>query len=445
MTLDQRLENVAVLGAAGKMGSGITLLIAQEMAKLKIKNPDKGYYLYALDISEKSLDGLLAYIRQMATKSAEKGCVMLRELYKERADLIENYDIINQFTQDVLDVIRPVTELSVLKDAHLVFEAIIEDEKIKFDLLKKINNLCSEDTLYFTNTSSIPINYIDKEVGLEGRMIGMHFYNPPAIQKLVELIQSEYTKKEVVDTALELGKLLRKKLIPSNDIAGFIGNGHFMRDILHAEKEIENLSENFSQVEAIYALNKVSQDFLIRPMGIFQLIDYVGVEVCQLIMKVMTEHILDVELKSTLIDRMVEKNILGGQNPNGSQKDGFLKYENGKPAGIFDINKGEYISFTSGNWKEKIDERLGSLPEGWNPWRALLMNPKRDEKLKTIFNNLKKSETLGGNLAKDYFKRSKEIGRELVDTGVANCVEDVNKVLVNGFFHLYGPVNDFVE
>ena len=72
MTLDERLENVAVLGAAGKMGSGIVLLLAQEMAKLKIKNPDKGYHLYAIDISEKMLDGFLEYIRAQATKAGEK-------------------------------------------------------------------------------------------------------------------------------------------------------------------------------------------------------------------------------------------------------------------------------------------------------------------------------------------------------------------------------------
>ncbi|MFO7888793.1 MAG: 3-hydroxyacyl-CoA dehydrogenase family protein [bacterium] len=444
MTLDQRLENVGVLGAAGKMGSGIALLVAQEMAKLKIKNPKKDYHLYAMDISEKSLDGLLSYIRKMATKSAEKGCVMLRELYKDRSDLIENYDIIDQFTQDVMDVIRPVTDISALKDAHMIFEAIVEDEKVKFKVLDQINNLCSKQTFYFTNTSSIPIHVLDKEVGLEGRIIGMHFYNPPAVQKLVELIQSDNTKKEVADSALELGKRLRKKIVPSNDIAGFIGNGHFMRDILHAVGEVEGLKDDLSQVDAIYALNKVSQDYLIRPMGIFQLIDYVGVEVCQLIMKVMTKYIPDTTLQSSLIDSMVEKKVIGGQNPNGSQKDGILKYEKGRPAGIYDLKKGSYRLFGDGDWKEKVDKKLGNLPDGWAPWRALLRDPKKDDKLQTIFHNLKSLETLGADLAKKYFKRSKEIGEELVRQGVADNVEDVNKVMTNGFFHLYGPVNDYV-
>lgn len=444
MTLDQRLENVGVLGAAGKMGSGITLLVAQEMAKLKVKNPDKGYHLYAMDISEQALDGLLTYVRTMATKSAEKGCVMLRELYKDRSDLIENYDIISQFTRDVMDVIRPVTDIVSFKDAHMIFEAIIEDEEVKCKVLDQVNSLCSEQTLYFTNTSSIPIHILDEKVGLDGRIIGMHFYNPPAVQKLVELIESENTQKEVSDTALELGKRMRKKIIPSNDIAGFIGNGHFMRDILHATSEVERLGDKFSQVKAIYAMNKVSQDYLIRPMGVFQLIDYVGVEVCQLIMKVMTKYTPDTTLQSSLIDSMVENKVVGGQNPDGSQRDGILSYEKGRPAGIYDPDDNTYILFKDGDWKEKVDGKLGGVPEGWAPWRALLRDPKKDEKLKTIFNNLKSLDTLGAELAKKYFKRSKDIGQELVEQGVANNTEDVNQVMMNGFFHLYGPVNDYI-
>ncbi|MCK4819127.1 hypothetical protein KA005_25365 [bacterium] len=105
MTLDRRLENVAVIGAAGKMGSGIVLLIAQEMVKLKLKNPDRGYHLYAIDVSEEMLDGLSGYMRAQATKAAEKSCVMLRGLYKDRKDLIKNFDIIEQYSNDVMDVI----------------------------------------------------------------------------------------------------------------------------------------------------------------------------------------------------------------------------------------------------------------------------------------------------------------------------------------------------
>jgi len=444
MTLDERLENVAVLGAGGKMGSGIVLLLAQEMVKLKIKNPDKGFYLYAVDVAEKPLDGLISYIRTQATKSAEKSCVMLRDLYKQREDLIENSEIINQFTQDVLNVIRPATDLSVIKNARMVFEAIVEDEEIKVDVLTKVRELCSQETFFFTNTSSIPIHIIDQGAGLGGRIIGFHFYNPPAVQKLAELIPAESTKKDLVDISHEIGKRLRKKIILSNDVAGFIGNGHFMRDILHATNEVKRLSDTFSMVEAIYAINKISQDFLIRPMGIFQLIDYVGVEVCQLIMKVMTKHIKDEVLQSDLIDMMVDRKLLGGQYADGTQKDGFLKYEKNRPTGIYDIDKGEYIAFDKDGWTGRVDERLGLLPDCWMSWRTLLIDPERESKLSMIFGNMKKMTTMGAELAKNYFKRSREIGEELVRTKVANNIEDVNNVLINGFYHLYGPINDFI-
>ena len=445
MTLDERLENVAVMGAAGKMGSGIVLLVAQEMAKLKLRNPDKDYHLYALDISEKALDGLIDYIRVQATKAAEKGCVMLRGLYKDREDLVENCDIIDQFTQDVAAVIRPTTELCSLKNSRMIFEAIVEDENVKIKLLKELDGMCSSDTYYFTNTSSIPIHVLDEGVGLGGRIIGFHFYNPPAVQKLAELISSKSTQKDVVDISQEIAKRLRKTIIPSNDVAGFIGNGHFMRDILHAISEVERLSGTFSAVEGIYAINRVSQDFLIRPMGIFQLIDYVGVEVCQLIMKVMTAHISGVTLKSDLIDRMVEKKVFGGQFADGSQKDGFLKYEKNRPVGVYDISKGDYVMFDSDGWTQQVDAKLGALPEGWLAWRKLLMDPKKDEKLAAIFGHLKTMDTLGAQLAKAYFKRSKEIGEGLFKDGAAHNTDDVNGVLTSGFYHLYGPVNDYMD
>jgi 3-hydroxyacyl-CoA dehydrogenase len=444
MTLDRRLENVAVIGAAGKMGSGIVLLIAQEMVKLKLKNPDRGYHLYAIDVSEEMLDGLSGYMRAQATKAAEKSCVMLRGLYKDRKDLIENFDIIEQYSNDVMDVIRPCTELSMARKAHMVFEAIVEDKNVKINILNKLNDMCSTETFYFTNTSSIPIHILDEGVGLDGRIIGFHFYNPPAVQKLAELIPAETTQKELLDISQEIGTRLRKKIILSNDVAGFIGNGHFMRDILHAVKEVQRLSDTFSYVEAAYAINRVSQEFLIRPMGIFQLVDYVGIEVCQLIMSVMSTHIQGFTLKCDLIDRMVDKKVIGGQYADGSQKDGILKYEKNRVKGIYDIESGEYVMFDTDGWTKKVDDKLGDLPENWSPWRKLLMDPQKEQKLRSIFNKLKLMETLGADLAKTYLKRSKAIGEGLVTDGVARSVDDVNGVLINGFYHLYGPVNDLI-
>ena len=442
MNLNNRLENVAVLGAAGKMGSGIVLLLAQEMAKLKVKHPDVDYHLYAVDINERALDGLMEFIRIQSVKAAEKACVMLRGLYSERADLVENFDIIEQYKKDVLSVLRPTTEIASVRNSRMVFEAIVEDMEIKEAVLKQVNAICPDTTYYFTNTSSIPIHIIDRRVGLNGRIIGFHFYNPPAVQKLAELIAAGGAKQDVIDISHEIGKRLKKKIIPSNDIAGFIGNGHFMRDILHAAGEVRRLQEEFSLTEAIYVMNQISQDFLIRPMGIFQLIDYVGVDVCQLIMNVMSTYIEDETFESPLINRMVELEILGGQHADGSQKNGFLKYEKNRPVGVFNP---ESVSYDDLNFSDRVDTKLGPLPEGFYPWRSLLMDPGKADKLTRYFDHLKSMNTLGAQLARRYFFQSAEIARGLVAKGVAGSIDDVNGVLMNGFYHLYGPVNTFMQ
>ncbi len=442
MTLDERLQNVSVIGAAGKMGSGIAVLISTEIARIKEKNPDKIFRLNLIDVSEKGLVGLRNYLKQQTTKVAEKSIVALRKLYEDREDLVENYDIIRCFTDESLAVCHYGMDLNLAKNSDIIFEAIIEDVDTKVKVLSKLKELCGQDVLYFTNTSSVPIGLLDEKVGLNGRIIGYHFYNPPVIQKLVEVITNEATCEQIKQVADELGKRLRKKLVPSNDISGFIGNGHFARDGLHALQEVERLSKEFSLPEAIYIMNTVSQTLLIRPMGIFQLIDYVGVDVFHAIFRVMSKHIPDPSLQNDLLDKMMEMGVKGGQRSDGTQIDGFLQYKRSRPIGVFDPEKREYIPL-QGEWKDNLDKKIGELPEGCSPWRALLIDPAKQEKLKKYFENLRKSNTFGAELAIKYLERSKEVGKKLVADGVANTEQDVNDVLMNGFYHLYGPINDF--
>lgn len=445
MTLDDRLQNVAIIGAAGKMGSGIGVMIAQEMARLKLRpeNKDKLYNLTMIDISPQGLAGLRGYMHTQLTKVAEKSTVLLRDLYRERKDLVENTDIIDNFVQDASAVLHYTTELDAARDAHLVFEAIVENEKVKIKIYKKLKKLCHDNTFFLTNTSSIPISFLDEQVGLEGRIIGYHFYNPPVVQRLVEVINSQSTVNELRDLAQELGSRLRKKLVPANDITGFIGNGHFTRDGLYAISEVDRLKATFRMPGALYVMNRISQDFLLRPMGIFQLIDYVGIDVFQCILKVMRTHLGDKGLRSGLIDKLVKLGILGGQYADGSQKDGFLKYEKNRPVGVFNISKKEYFLFND-QWKAKTDKKIGELPEGFLPWKSLLMNPQKEEMLRSHFEALKGLDALGAKLALEYLRKTKQIGQRLVSDGVANKPEDVNAVLVNGFYWLYGPINEYI-
>jgi 3-hydroxyacyl-CoA dehydrogenase len=442
MNYEERLRNVSVLGAAGKMGSGILLLTAVELADLCLKPENKGkpFVLNAIDVSDEALAGVMKYLRAQVLKIAEKKIVVLRSVYMDRKDLVENYEVIDQYVFDVLANVRTSTRMENAYESTLIFEAIKEDPGLKSGILSGIRKNNPNDPWFFTNTSSIPISELDQQAGLNGRIIGFHFYNPPAVQKLVEVIKAVNTTAELEEFALAFAKSLRKVVVPSHDIAGFIGNGHFMRDILYAEKQVEALQKEFSFVESVYAINKISQEYLIRPMGIFQLIDYVGIDVCSYILSVMDNHLPSEELKSPLLVRFLESGVRGGQFSDGSQKDGFLKYEKGKITAVFDPEKKTYIPIAE--IQPKVEQILGPVPEPL-PWKAVISNPVKDDILKTYFTELKKSESRGAELACAFGLNSKNTGLHLVNTNVAFHEKDVNTVLLTGFFHAYGPVNDY--
>ncbi|MBI5210260.1 MAG: 3-hydroxyacyl-CoA dehydrogenase family protein [Elusimicrobia bacterium] len=455
MGYPERLENVAVLGAAGKMGSGIVLLVSQEMADLSLKpeNKSRVYVLHAVDLSHQALSGLMGYLREQVRKSAEKKIVALRLAYSDRADLVDNGEIVDAYIARVLDVVRPATVLESAAQAGVVFEAAPEDLGLKLRLLSKCGGQGPDGPWIFTNTSSIPIHEIDEKAKLGGRVMGFHFYNPPAVQKLVELIRGKTTLPEVAKFAEALAKSLRKTVVLSRDVAGFIGNGHFMRDMLHGIAEAERLAQREAPpggqarsmpfTHAVYSVNKVSQDFLVRPMGIFQLVDYVGLDVCQCILNVMDPRLPGKDLKSALIDRLLGQGVKGGQRHDGSQKDGFLKYEGGKIAGVWDPEAKRYAPVAE--LQAECDKKLGPLPEPALPWKAAVKHPSKDKALAEFFGKLDAMTTLGAELAKRYGGRSKEIGLGLVSDGVAASAEDVNKVLLTGFFHAYGPVNEYFK
>jgi 3-hydroxyacyl-CoA dehydrogenase len=446
MDLDTKLTHVAVIGAAGKMGSGITLLMAQEMARLSLLPPNKGklFRLDAIDLDPDALRGLQDYVHTQALKAAEKNAVSLRAAYADRKDLVENGEIIEDFVRRVDAMVWPASDLQAAKGARIAFEAIVEKVPVKVDVLKKLRETCDPDAFFFTNTSSVPIGLLDKEAGLDGRIMGVHFYNPPPVQKLVETIRGKTTRDDVAQAVVEIGKRLRKTLIPSADVAGFIGNGHFIRDGHHAIAEAEKLAATHGWPSAVWMMNRVSQDWLLRPMGIFQLIDYVGVDVFQFIEGVM-DHYLEEKLTNAAIDQMMDLKAAGGQRPDGSQKPGFFEYERGKITGVYDPAKCVYVRLDPQGWTGAADKALGELPQLFRPWKALLQAPDRDAALALHFKALAEMKTLGADLACVYHRRSREIGEGLVARGVAARPEDVNGVLTSGFYHLYGPINDYLE
>ena len=445
MNYEERLKHVSVLGAAGKMGSGIVLLTAIEMADLYLKSESKpgSYILYAIDVSPVSLSGLYGYLKNQVKKLAEKKIVQLRHFYRDNQDLIENSEIIDQYVDDVMNLVLFSTRIESAYDSGLIFEAIVEDPEVKTDIFRQILQNNKKDPWFLTNTSSVPISELDSGAGLKGKIIGFHFYNPPAVQKLVELITTRNTDSELIGFSQTYAKNLNKKVVPANDYAGFIGNGHFMRDLLFGIQQADKLSKEISFIESVYAVNRISQDFLIRPMGIFQLMDYVGVDVCQKILQVMKSRLKDDNLHSSLINKLIALGIKGGQNPDGSQKPGILLYEKGKPVAVYDPDKIDYVLIET--FKSVTDTKLGKLPPSHKPWKDVISDKQKDKFLRHYFKELKESDTMGSGLAREYHINSKNIGLNLVRNGIAGNSDNVNTVLLTGFFHAYGPINDFLD
>lgn len=442
--LDEALKKVAVVGAAGKMGRGIALLLLQEIARSEAEKAGEvglgSHCLILIDSDEQRLFSLHRYLRSNLTKYAEKNINLLRQYYAKNPCLISNEEVIDAFVNGALDNVRLDSELRNAADALLVFEAVIEDIELKSTLLNTLNNTRRVDQFYFTNTSSIPISVLNEQCQLGESIIGFHFYNPPPVQKLVEVIAPSWTTPEMRSLASELAKRLNKTVVPAHDIAGFIGNGHFIRELIFACNKARELMQahKLSLPKAIFLLNRVTQDFLIRSMGIFQVADYVGLDVCRNIAKIMSTYLPDPMLTDELIDSMVEASAIGGQNPDGSQRNGFFQYQNHAIVGVFSLDESRYIPLNDGKWQAESDRLLGATPQGMPSRKTIEKERNREELLNHYFQNLFSMNTLGAVLAKTYLQESQRIANLLVQNGVADSIEDVDTVLQLGFFHLYG-------
>ena len=142
MQLDQALTHVAVLGAAGKMGSGIALLLLQEMSRLELEQLGKtgsgSYILNLIDVNENSFPLLRLYLRDQLYRYAEKNINTLRTYYAQNRDLISNEEIIDAYVNGALDLVCFDTGTEAAKNAYLVFEAIIENVEIKAQVFRTL-------------------------------------------------------------------------------------------------------------------------------------------------------------------------------------------------------------------------------------------------------------------------------------------------------------------
>lgn len=246
------MKNIAVIGA-GTMGNGIAHTFAQF-----------GYNVQLIDISQAALDKGLATIAKNLDRMVAK------EKISE---------------QDKENTLNNITTFTSIKDgvqyASLVVEAATENIDLKLKIFKDLDEVCSEDTILATNTSSISITQIAAVTNRPEKVIGMHFMNPVPIMKLVEIIRGYNTSDEVNNFIVELTKKINKVPVEVNDYPGFVANRILMPMI---NESIETLYNGVAGVKEIDTVMKLG---MAHPMGPLQLADFIGLDVCLSILNVM--------------------------------------------------------------------------------------------------------------------------------------------------------------
>ena len=248
------MKNIAVIGA-GTMGNGIAHVFAQF-----------GYRVNLIDVSQASLDKALATI----------GKNLDRQLAKEAITESEK--------QNTLSNLTTFTSLvEGVKGVDLVVEAATENIDLKLQIFKELDAATSENVILATNTSSISITNIAAVTNRPDKVIGMHFMNPVPVMKLIEIIRGYSTSDEVTNLIMEISKKLDKVPVEVNDYPGFVANRILMPMINEA---IYTLYEGVAGVEEIDTVMKLG---MAHPMGPLQLADFIGLDVCLAILRVLHE------------------------------------------------------------------------------------------------------------------------------------------------------------
>ncbi len=246
------MKNIAVIGA-GTMGNGIAHTFAQF-----------GFNVQLIDISQESLDKGVNTITKNLDRMVSK-------------DKISEAD-----KQATLNNITTYTTLKEgVQNTNLVVEAATENIDLKLNIFKELDQICTEDTILASNTSSISITKIASVTNRPDKVIGMHFMNPVPIMKLVEIIRGYSTSNEVTNTIMELSKRLKKVPVEVNDYPGFIANRILMPMLNEA---IYSLYEG---VAGVYEIDTVMKLGMAHPMGPLQLADFIGLDICLSILNVL--------------------------------------------------------------------------------------------------------------------------------------------------------------
>lgn len=284
------IKKIAVIGA-GTMGNGIAHVFAQN-----------GFDVNLVDIEETALERALATIQKNLDR------------------LIKKEKISEDDKSQTIERLKTHTDIkNGIDGADLIVEAATENEKIKLDIFREIDKESKPEAILATNTSSISITKIAAVTERPEKVIGMHFMNPVPVMKLVEIIRGYKTSDEVTKSVMDVSEKLKKVPVEVNDFPGFVANRILMPMINEA---IISLNRGVAGVEEIDTVMKLG---MAHPMGPLQLADFIGLDVCLSIMRVLHEGLGEAKYApSPLLVNMVEAGDLGVKSGQG-----FYSWEHG--------------------------------------------------------------------------------------------------------------------
>ncbi len=246
------MKNIAVVGA-GQMGNGIAHVFALN-----------GYQVTLIDVAQTALDKALATIKKNNDRMVTKASIS----QQQADDCVKNISTNSSIAEGV-------------KHADLVVEAATENVDLKLKIFKEIDANAPQQCILASNTSSISITKIAAATARPQQVIGMHFMNPVPVMKLVEIINGYSTSKNVSETIVDLSKKIGKTPVVVNDYAGFVSNRILMPMINEA---IETLFQGVGGVAEIDTVMKLG---MAHPMGPLQLADFIGLDTCLAILRVL--------------------------------------------------------------------------------------------------------------------------------------------------------------
>ena len=248
------MKNIAVIGS-GTMGNGIAHTFAQF-----------GYQVALIDVSEAALERAIQTIGKNLDRQVAKAALS----ESDKANTLGNISCFTSIKEGAAQ-------------ADLVVEAATENSDLKLQIFKELDEFCRPETILATNTSSISITKIASVTKRSDKVIGMHFMNPVPIMKLVEVIRGYATSDAVTASIMDLSKKLGKTPVEVNDYPGFVANRILMPMINEA---IYTLYEGVAGVEEIDTVMKLG---MAHPMGPLQLADFIGLDVCLAILRVLQD------------------------------------------------------------------------------------------------------------------------------------------------------------